>query len=818
MAVSPVWRRRSVYVTSAFRDMEAEREHLRTAVFPELDARLRQRGQQLEPIDLRYGVLIDTAEQEQSQELLALKVCLAEIHRSRPLQIVLIGDRYGWVPPEDRMRAAVAEAGFQTEVAGKSVTALEIEFGLKGDSRRPQQCLFYFRDPLPYGRMPEATAAELRDASHAEKLAELRGWIEREMPDRVRHYRAEWDAERQAVTGLDAWGRMVLEDLWQALDHPTRADAEFPSPTWQDEQRGLLHQLVQTHAQRFLGRAAIVEQLLGLACSPVGRGQPWGACVTGVSGAGKTALFAQLHRCLEQEDVLLLSHAAGISARSIRVDPMLARWTSELARSLELEDPVVDRSPSAEVQQWFRELLSRASARRRVVLLIDGLDELEATRRAQHLTWLPETWPPGARLIVTTAPGTPSETLERVSGVQVLPLPLLDADEARQIAGAVGSRYHRPLDPEVFEILVSKRLPGGTPSAGIPLWLELAVEELCLLDPDDCPSAAGGTAGETLHRLIVDTAQRLPPDVEGLYGWMLQRNEARFGAGCIGTFVNLIAVSRHGVRESDLHVLLPKVARLVAPAGPRVVCDGLKFPLLRRAFRAHLIQRGASGEWDFLHPQLREAIHRRNLRDPQLVQQLHTSLAYQLKSRPSSDPLRQTELMAHLIGSEDRLRAAHYYSGELSEEELTGATQALADYILAGSMEAPNVGLGWAVSLLIEPKLNKAQVAVLCRRYNFNLLEALENNAPADARRKIAEATRKAAEEQLEQDPDDPQWRQSLATSHQRLASFYEEGGNQDEAETCLRKCHEMLLALRDADVSLDPPLVELLEELEQRL
>jgi hypothetical protein len=128
------------------------------------------------------------------------------------------------------------------------------------------------------------------------------------------------------------------------------------------------------------------------------------------------------------------------------------------------------------------------------------------------------------------------------------------------------------------------------------------------------------------------------------------------------------------------------------------------------------------------------------------------------------------------------------------------------------------VGLGWAVSLLIEPKLQKPQVATLCRRYNVDLLERLKNNAPIDARRRIADATRKAAEEQLEQDPDNAQWRQSLVTSCQRLATFQEEAGSADEAKSSWRRCHETLCALREADVPLDPSLDELLEELEQRL
>ena len=39
----------------------------------------------------------------------------------------------GWVPPIDRLQAAATEAGLSTTVEGKSVTALEIDYGLLAD-------------------------------------------------------------------------------------------------------------------------------------------------------------------------------------------------------------------------------------------------------------------------------------------------------------------------------------------------------------------------------------------------------------------------------------------------------------------------------------------------------------------------------------------------------------------------------------------------------------------------------------------------------------------------------------------------------------
>lgn len=115
--------------------------------------------------------------------------------------------------------------------------------------------------------------------------------------------------------------------------------------------------------------------------------------MVGPSGSGKSALFAHLVRQLERDDVLLLAHTAGISPQSNRVDGMLRRWVQELAAAIGTDDPLTDTSSAEEIEDTFRALLSQASAARRVVLLIDALNQFEPTVRAQHLTWLPKLLP-----------------------------------------------------------------------------------------------------------------------------------------------------------------------------------------------------------------------------------------------------------------------------------------------------------------------------------------------------------------------------------------------------------------------------------------
>ena len=123
--------------------MHAEREHLANFVFPALAERLRERYHHLESVDLRWGVDTTSVQREGAHELLVLRVCFSEIERSRPFLIGLIGDRYGWVPPSKRARASAAEAGFTGDVAGKSITALEIEYGVLASRGQRRKIRFF---------------------------------------------------------------------------------------------------------------------------------------------------------------------------------------------------------------------------------------------------------------------------------------------------------------------------------------------------------------------------------------------------------------------------------------------------------------------------------------------------------------------------------------------------------------------------------------------------------------------------------------------------------------------------------------------------
>jgi len=735
------WRARPIFISSTFRDMHAERDWLRDRVFPELEERLRRHRHHLEIIDLRQGVEVASLGKSETREEKVLKVCLAEIERSRPFLIVLLGDRYGWTPPPEDIEAAARTAGFAAGVTVKSVTALEIEFGiLRKHPEQRRRCFFYFRDPLPYSQMPPKQAAEYSDAhapdpeapARSTALDALKKRIETdpELKTRGRHYQVPWDPQANRVTGLEAWGRQVLADLWGDLEPETRAFALGAPPTWQAQERAALEEFVEHRLRGFTGRKETLRQMLDIALSPAN--ETLGACVTGGPGTGKSALFAHVYRRLKDErSILVLAHAAGSGPRSASVDDMLRRWIEELAGFLRVKPDLPENAPPDDVEKAFTSLLHRAAGQSRVAVLVDALNQFDRTARGQYVTWFDaRRWPANVRILATAIAGTESEAFSQWAGIEEIDVPPLTPNEARDIGNAVWSRYHRECNPHVLEAVLASSASNN------PLWLTLAMEQLNLLDADDFTRA-----GENLLDLLLAEARRLPGEIEGLYSVMLARAEKVYGARWARPFACLLALSRQGWRESDLEGMLPAAARILFrdSGEPPLRWDTLQFAALRRGFRAHIVQRGTLGQWDFFHAQARQTIVRQHLADAETARRLHSAIADHLLGLPEPDPLRLREAMFHLMSARDGPRAARFYAHVEPPGE---ATRTLAEALVAEEEGRDAQTLSWTVSLPTESGLDPGTAWRLFNRFQYHLDDALNSSARRAIRLRLLEAAR----------------------------------------------------------------------------
>ena len=96
-------RRIRLFLSSTFKDMNAERDYLVRVIFPQVEEYCRKRHIKFEPVDLRWGVT-----EEESRNGYVLNACLTEIDDSRPFFIAILGSRYGWSPGHKELNALTA--------------------------------------------------------------------------------------------------------------------------------------------------------------------------------------------------------------------------------------------------------------------------------------------------------------------------------------------------------------------------------------------------------------------------------------------------------------------------------------------------------------------------------------------------------------------------------------------------------------------------------------------------------------------------------------------------------------------------------------
>ena len=132
-----------IFISSTFRDMMRERDLLVKEVFPQLRKMCADRSVMFTEVDLRWGIT-----EEQAHEGQVLPLCLAEIERSRPYFIGLLGERYGWIPDSIQPEILDREPWLREHVQGStSVTELEILHGVLRNPAMAAHSFFYFRDP-----------------------------------------------------------------------------------------------------------------------------------------------------------------------------------------------------------------------------------------------------------------------------------------------------------------------------------------------------------------------------------------------------------------------------------------------------------------------------------------------------------------------------------------------------------------------------------------------------------------------------------------------------------------------------------------------
>jgi tetratricopeptide (TPR) repeat protein/energy-coupling factor transporter ATP-binding protein EcfA2 len=591
----------NVFVSSTFKDMIAERDELTLKIFPALKKECELREIAWGEVDLRWGI-----PEEKSEKGETLSICLKFIDDCRPYFIGMLGERYGWVDPDAPEKLKDDYPWLNKEHADSSITELEILHGVLNNPKMADHAYFYFRDPKYIDTLPEDKRSKFIEGSTPEEIARY-GPDEAERRAEKRRGQLVAFKKRIKESGLPlhenypdpvAFGELVKQDLVAIIKSLSRRQEEISGA---DKAEAYLDRELAAHeafvASRFgvyIPRKDYFDRLDAHARE---KGAP--LVVVGDSGSGKSALLAHwafVYRSNHPED-LTFFHFIGASSASTDWAMMLRRVMGELKRECGIKMEVPTKE--AELRPAFANFLSMAGKKKKVVIVIDALNQLEDTGGAPDLTWLPPVVPDGVRLIVSTLPGRPLDAVKKRGWPEMKVLPLT-TEEQRQLVVCYFKQYHKdPSEKMITELVRSDQCSN-------PLYLRAVMEEI----------RVHGVYEELVGQVRdLLTAENIP----ALYKKVLARYEEDYDTerpGLVGETMRLIWASRRGLSKDELLFLLGE--------GERPLPDAIWAPFYLAAEKG-LVEKG--GLLTFFHDYLRQAVEARYLSDPGEVKKNHSRLA-----------------------------------------------------------------------------------------------------------------------------------------------------------------------------------------------
>lgn len=636
----PIKKTVRIFISSTFRDMHAERDHLVTVVFPELRERLERLNLEFYDVDLRWGVPEKGPDGEIAN---SWAYCKQWIERVEPFFISLLGQRYGWIPPASEIRDEKDRAKYK----GMSITEMEIRHAVfSGDLHR--RSFFYFREAVVPGDTSPNIYREFVDPDEQERLRHFKEEIAASGQP-VRRYGCSWTGT--GFANLDAFGRMVLEDLWSGVLRDERyvskeawkkvlgrapesdlfyTDESQPLPDglWQKVVAAAkpapsnpleveIEQMSAFAAGRlrwFRGRVAELKQLSSFVNSDDVSIDSSHLCVVrAVAGQGKSALLAKLAEQLANTSHLVITHFVGATERGTSTHGMLERLDRELERNGIMAVKEEDQGYDLEsLRKRFVQRLENYDGEHRLVLLIDAINQLTD---GQDLSWLPRRLGASVRMILssTTEPVAVMKSTEAymlaamhnlVPQPQWVEVGPLDKSDVRAIVVDYLHEYCKELDEAQIETICNMD------QAHNPLYLLVMLNELRTL--------GGNDMNRIVPQMITEMKVKYP-DTAYLFDWVLERLEV-FGTDVVKLWCIYLISGREGMTSRELSALL---ARKLGDEAARTAL------LIERGLRRYLQKRGP--QLDFFHDQLRKAVQRRYVRDG--VISPHVDIAEYFESR-----------------------------------------------------------------------------------------------------------------------------------------------------------------------------------------
>jgi hypothetical protein len=629
-----------IFISSTFKDMHSERDYLVKYVFPELRERCIKKGLSLVDVDLRWGVTEEEAEQGK-----AIEICLDEIENCKPFFIGILGERYGWAPETYQVPDYEKYDWLRKFEKGHSITALEIYHGVLNKKEMKPRAFFYYRNPAFIADVPHSKQAEVKPESDtaAQKLYHLKedikdvfnlnnipGHIMPAYPCKYKGLKMNLQLVKDSLHAeltkqdislletlvgedglidnkkyetlnekqktivdkysyvyleeLEEFGNEVLENVWKVIceEHP---DENIVTDPLLIEQA--YHQrFMNSRTRMFIGREDDLGEIAAY-LTDASNHKP--LMVMGEPGSGKSALMAvAAQRNGNKTNAgFTVGRFVGASPASLDINKLVQNIIRETAIHFEI---AIDEERINDVKvlyEYFREVLFKASAKGKLTLFIDAVNQLLPQYDPHYLVWLPKYLPENVKMVISSIESEYTKNAVK-HDLPFVNVGVLAPDNCKKIVHDTLYEYRKELNTKQMEMLLSKA------DAVKPLYLKVACEELRVF-----PS----------FELISSRIARLPDTIAELFEQFLERLEADHNPKLVRDTLCLIESSMYGLLESELLELLKPEDKEKLPVNI--------WAKLYRNLSPYLMNAGDKNEGllEFFHLQLSFAVKKRYLED-----------------------------------------------------------------------------------------------------------------------------------------------------------------------------------------------------------
>lgn len=494
-----------IFISSTFRDFEAERNLLHDKVFPQLSELCRKSGFSFQIIDLRWGISDEDAKDNRT-----IQICLEEIKRCQTLSpkpnfLIMSGNRYGWIPLPEVISSSDWSAITKNLTIGSEESALlsewykqdmnsvngdyilvmppdaedndkvknilfklseqnlldesltKVFFGISATEQEIYNGLFLAEGAEKHTFVMLKHNGKVEECSDAEKAVRLQNSIMeymRALPANICEYDAK-EADRGDTDALPHYAReaknflekVISEQINEILEiekNITPFQAEYELLTTLTEESELEYINVNNTYDMFDEQCKSTRGGILL--------------VKGLSGSGKSSMLRHWYARNKQ-------YCAAAFSDMMPLCGSIAHALWFCAKQLEangIVDGVGDEPDITECVKWFGNILRHSDPSKRAVIIIDSVEQLRDWNRLND-SLLKCRLPRNITLVICCISEASLTEYDRTGNYAPLDIPLLSESSANDMLSAFLLKYGRRLSGDI-------RLPKDRS----PLYIKLA--------------------------------------------------------------------------------------------------------------------------------------------------------------------------------------------------------------------------------------------------------------------------------------------------------------------------------------------------------